>query len=115
VSVNDGTNNERVNLLQDSNNYLQFLVADGAVNQASITSTVSMLPGVTGSYVGVSATNDFESYESGQSIGTDTSGTVPAVDTIEIGSQANGGQPNGHIRNVKIYNRRLNDTQVSNL
>ena len=64
------------------------------------------------------ATDDVELYVDGVTTGTpDTSAAMPTgLTTIAVGTGwAGANNLSGTIRNVKIFNRRLNDTQVGTL
>jgi hypothetical protein len=91
-------------------------VVDGGVVQATITSGTGLIAGVSAKIAGAVALNDVEIYQSGISTGADTSATTPTVDTISVGCGFDDStQPNGNIRNVKIFNKRLSDSQVKTL
>jgi hypothetical protein len=119
VQIDDGSATDRVQMLgSGTNNYkARHYVQTPAGGQSSFTSDTGPIVGETYTATMVVATNDGEGYIDGVSFGTDTVLAVPTgLTTIRIGSDnASTVQPNGHIRNVKMYNRRLNDTQVSNL
>jgi hypothetical protein len=63
------------------------------------------------------ALNDVEMYVDGVSVASDVSAALPAAPTlINIGMNTiSGNQAYGNIRNVRIYNKRLTDEQVSKL
>lgn len=86
-------------------------------NQALIDTTGTLTPGVPFKLAFAMNANDFEIYKDGVSEATDTSGTATiAPDTIRIGMRFDDTlQANGTIRKVKIFNKRLTDSQVSNL
>ena len=60
--------------------------------------------------------NDFAATEDGDAVVTDTSGTVPNVTKMTIGSAYNNSaQLNGHIKSIKYYPRRLTNAQLQDL
>jgi hypothetical protein len=116
LGANDSTNTERWRVLVNTSGQPNLSVVDGGVVQATITSGTGLIAGVSAKIAGAVALNDVEIYQSGISTGTDTSATTPTVDTISVGCGFDDAtQPNGNIRNVKIFNKRLNDNQVGNL
>lgn len=60
--------------------------------------------------------NDFAVSLNGAAVVTDTSGTVPTVDRLTIGSRTGGSSFfNGHIRSIAYYNTRLPNAQLQSL
>jgi hypothetical protein len=117
ISIDDGTANERVQILYPTGTP-RLLAVDGGATQASVDSgNGTLIVGVTSNLAGTVAANDFELYQEGVSAGTDVSGTAGIVPTtIRIGmDQVSASHTSGTIRNVKIFNKRLNDSQVKNL
>ena len=117
VSVNNETANERAQLYSNASGFPQVVVVDGGSTQASVVDTSTVLVGASTKLAAAVDTNDVELYADGQTVGTpDTVATMPTVTTMHIGSNHSAAnQPYGTIRNVKIFNKRLNDSQVGNL
>jgi len=120
VTVSDGTNDNRINMLTDTSGGAQepsLFVRSSAANVASITSSVAGVEGASSTITGVVAANDFELYQDGASVGRDAAGAVPSgMTVINIGSQYDdSGQPYGNIRSVKIFDERLTDAEVADL
>jgi hypothetical protein len=60
--------------------------------------------------------NDYGFTVNGGTVQTDTSATVPTVNSLQLGSDPTGfGQINGHIRAIAYYNTRLPNTQLQTL
>jgi len=115
---NGSNNNNRVALIHDSDETARLFVASGGVTQVDINDTTELIAGSNYGIAGAVAANDAGLYVNGASVGTDdTSVTVPiGITDINIGTTITGvSQPNGTIRNVKIFNKRLNDSQVATL
>ena len=94
----------------------QGVVYSGASLQANINGGTTAA-GVLKTLTLAVALNDVEMYVDGVSVGSDTSAALPATPAlISVGSQAGGGTPAyGNIRNVKIFDKRLTDAEVSKL
>jgi hypothetical protein len=109
---------DRANLYIAATNQPDVFVKTGGVNQTSgLTSSRKVTAGVSLNMAGVFATNDVESYYDGISGGTDVSASMPDT-PVDIGVgiwHDSTGQPYATIRNLKIFNQRLNDTQVAAL
>ena len=90
----------------------RFNVRVGGVDQAILNTTVSAsaVHKIASAY----ALDDFASVVNGGTLVTDTSGTIPTVDRLGIGSRLGSIIYNGHIRQIAYYNTRLpNATLVS--
>jgi hypothetical protein len=60
--------------------------------------------------------NDFARSASGAAVVTDTSGTIPLVTQFSIGKNAtNTEQPNGTIRKIAYYPRRLSNAELQGI
>jgi hypothetical protein len=89
------------------------VVVDSGVAQVSL--------GAGGSSLGVKklafafGTNDFALSENGGAVTTDTSGTVPTVTTLGIGSLTSANVGTGYIRRIAFYPRRLTNAELQAL
>jgi hypothetical protein len=82
----------------------------GSVEQSSFASLGSMTPGVVQRQAYAFAENDIAAIASGGSLATDTSAELStALTTLRIGPSYH---PNGYIRKVKFYPRRLSDNEL---
>jgi hypothetical protein len=102
------TDGGSTNLLQQtapSATSSRFNVRVGGVDQAILNTTVSAsaVDKIASAY----AENDFASVVNGGTLITDTSGTIPTVDRLGIGSRLGSIFYNGHIRQIAYYNTRL--------
>jgi hypothetical protein len=99
------------NILLINTQQRQFQI-NNAGNQADLdggTPTSGTVTQVAGAY----RVNDFALSLNGGTVVTDTSGTVPTVDTLGIGISSLGLTPvNGHIRSIQFYPVRLADFQL---
>jgi hypothetical protein len=90
-------------------------VAAGNVQQALL-ATAGVTAGNTYKLATAYKTNDFASSLSGGTVATDTSGTVPTVDRLSIGTRGASSSPlNGHIRSIRYYPVRLSDAELQAL
>jgi len=120
VAINTfvGSSNYSAMQLENATGKMRYVVVDGGAIVADIAASGGVVFGSPVNVTNALNTNDAEFYQDGVSSGTpDTSLTLPNVaDTIGVGiNQASGGQPNGNIRAIKIFNKRLSDSQVKNL
>jgi hypothetical protein len=93
----------------------QFLVNSGGVNQAAIVEAGTT---ETAKYAAAYKLNDFAYTKNGATPTVDTSGTIPAVVKLNIGSRPAFGSTgflNGHIRRVTYYPRRLTNAELQAL
>jgi hypothetical protein len=90
-----------------------YRVTDGT-DQVAINTAAVAIPGVS-AFSTAYKLNDFAATVNGATVVTDTSGTVPAVNTLYIGNQASSQFLNGHIRAIAYYNTRLPNTQLQTL
>ena len=117
LNVNDGTGNNRVQILNSSGGVLtMYAVANGA--------TLTIQGESSTAYSGIQkfafayADADFELYRNGSSISSDTVGSLAALATltdIDLQDPVAGLQPNLHIRAVALFTRRLSDAEAQAL
>jgi hypothetical protein len=110
------TDSGSTNLLQQtapSATSSRFNVRVGGVDQAILNTTVSAsaVDKIASAY----AENDFASVVNGGTLVTDTSGTIPTVDRLGIGSRLASIFYNGHIRQIAFYNTRLSNATLQAL
>ena len=102
--------------LLGSTGKFQVFGYSGSVEQFAFNGTTTFIPRVTYSVALAWQENDVELYLNGVSIATDTSATMPtALSEMYLGSGGFAQAFDGNIRNVKIFNKRLNDSQVATL
>jgi hypothetical protein len=117
-SVTDGTAENRLTFFMlTTTGYLAFVATTSNNLQASIVDTV-LSSGVTKIAIGY-ATDDYIFYKNGLSLGTDTSGTVPACSQVNVGVAETGlvgtGNFHGWIRSVALFPTRLSNAQLASL
>jgi hypothetical protein len=101
VELDDATANERHSLTNDG----IFTVVDGGVSQASVdggTPTVAARNKIAASY----AVDAFAVALNGGAVVTDTSGTLPTVNRMDVNAL------NGHLTRIRYIGRRLSDGQL---
>lgn len=117
VMTDDGTaNNENLIYAAQSGANSNTATNVGGVSQANITSGSGGTAGVTVKAAYAFDRDNFSSYVNAISMGTDTSGTVPAVTSLHVGRQAGGGsQPNGSVSRVIVYTTPLPGATLKSL
>ena len=116
VSANNSADTSLVRILQ----YLGRWggnAQDLSVVQANLLQTASYSVNTPAKSAFAYRVNDFAFSASGVAPITDTSGTVPVVERVSIGSGtvAGGGSLNGHIRSISYYPTRLSNAQLQAL
>ena len=112
--ASDGTQNERVQNVIDTSNVTAGVI-DGNVSQANFTNAYT-LNQILNSAIAYKV-NDFAASFNGGTVATDTSGTIPTVNRMTLGSSWDGANffLNGHIRSIAYYNTRLPNAQLQAL
>jgi hypothetical protein len=116
VDINNGSGNERIAIwLHASDNIPRFKIDDNGVAQANI-SNGTLSVDVMQKYAADYNANDFAFSVEGNAVSTDTTGTVPTVTTMFIGSNQSGiNQLNGHIKSIRYFPRRLTNAQLQDI
>jgi len=116
AELHDGSTSNLINVEFRNTNQSRFSVVDAGVSQASIngSGTINQTSKIAGAY----KVDDF-AFSANGILGTpDTSGTVPVVNRMTIGSRSdNAGAAtiNGHIRRIAFINRRVSDAELQAL
>lgn len=105
-SFNDNTANERILININSDPDYRFLVVDGNVLQCVLEQPTSVSAGTVGKLCGAYKVNNFAFSADGNTVLTDTSGTVPSPNKVDIGFDRNIGEINGHIAKFYYWNTR---------
>jgi hypothetical protein len=115
ISVDDGSS-DRAFIYQNGTDWTGY-ITDGGVPQAQIINGAITPLGVPASLTLAASLNDTNFYFNGSPGTVDTACTMPATPTtIRIGARYdNAMQPYASIRNVKIFDKRLTDEQVTKL
>jgi len=90
----------------------RYQVFDGGSSQAVIGNYASATAGTIYKFAAGYAVDNFAVSQNGASVSTDTSGMLPTVTRMEIGT---GQQSSGHIRKVGYWPRRLSNFQLQQL
>jgi hypothetical protein len=117
-NVSDGTDSNRVMIYKSGANILAMFVTSNGVNvadQGESSTAYSGIQKIAFAY----KTDDFELYRNGSSVSSDTSGSLASLatqTTVNFGQRHNQTQQaNMWIRDARIYNTRLTDTQCQDL
>lgn len=116
AEINNGTTSNIISVEFRNTTQPRFNVLDSAVSQATITSggTIDQFSKLAGAY----AANNF-AFSANGTLGTpDTSGTVPVVSQLNIGSRADNlaaATINGHIKKIVYYPRRLSNSELQGI
>ena len=118
-TISNNTNNERIQLAAVNTPVIQFFIATGGSEQVDFSPTPSpTTPNTTYKYAGVFKQNDFAGSLDGQTVTTDTSGTLPTVDRMYICASAINGATaflNGHLAKFYFWNTRKSDSFLQNI
>lgn len=107
VHIDDTTANERIVLTKRSTNTGQMFVTDGGMAQASFDAG-SLTQNSANQLAAVYEANDFAASLNGAAAVIDTSGTLPTVTILRVGTDVTAGSEcYGPIRRVAYYNARL--------
>ena len=114
--ISQGNDSYRIIIFSDNQEKISLNVKNAGVSQAQIVSTISPFSTFKAA-VGYAA-NDFVFYINGQQIGTDSSGTVPACNTISLGTHEDGSGTRGIEGSVKqalLFDTRLTNAELAAL
>lgn len=113
VAINDGTSNESIRLRSiGTNPYLT--VTDGGIDQADIDAG-TIAANTSYKLAGAYKTNDFAACISAGTVQTDTSGTLPTVTQMMLGTSAAANYLNGHLQRVTYYPRCLSNAELQSI
>jgi predicted secreted protein len=113
VQFNDGTNNNVIQITRNNSaGNARMSVVSGGVAQAAADATTWTLSATTKAALAYAA-NDFAIVANGGAATTDSSGTVPTVSNLLLGSQVGTASfLNGYLRRVSYYPRRLANAEL---
>jgi hypothetical protein len=106
----DGTDNERIFVAITSGTQ-RLTVVDNNVEVVDIPRT-GVVAGTPFAQAAAYKLNDFASVINGGAVGTDTSGGIPTITTLRFRRDISGGYPNGYLRRITYYPRRLSDAEL---
>jgi hypothetical protein len=111
LAASDATASNRLQIQRTAGNNYQNLVVVGGVTQSSV-SVSGVAANVSGKSADAFKLNDFNTAVNGVLGTADTSGTVPTVTQLDIGSRASSLFLNGIIRKIAFYPTRLSNAQL---
>ena len=114
--IDNATNNNTIALLKNNgfgSQYFGYVAVAGAGQATLFTSAISA--NTPAKVATAYKLNDFAQATNGGSLVTDTSGTIPTVSQMRIGSISGVSSLNGHIRQISYYNTRLLNSQLQTL
>jgi hypothetical protein len=116
-TAEDGTTSNYIRLRYGaSGTQNDSAVAVGGVTQASLAASNQQTLNTTYKNAMAYKVNDFARSASGAAVITDTSGTIPTVTQLSIGKNAaNTEPPNGYIRQIAYYPRRLTNAELQGI
>ena len=113
AQIDDGTANERITLGTDSTPNGLITVIDGGSSQASI-ATGTPSANTTMKLAARYKVNDFAVSANGAAVATDTSGTLPTMNTLRLASGVSSAEPlNGWLRQITYLPRALTDAELA--
>jgi hypothetical protein len=111
ASLNDNSSNNRIEVGYLTTVVAGFEVSVGGVFQAGLyPSTVAQVRRTAGAY----AANDFAVSLNGSAPTTDTSGSIPSVTRLALGTRTSGGTVI-HLRRITYYPRRLSNADLQTI
>jgi hypothetical protein len=114
LTLSDGTANNFM-YINRSNGKLEVYIKTSGVAQLSYLSASILSVGIHKLSLSYKL-NDFVLYLDGVLMHSDTSGTVPSCNKINVGSYYNESLPfNNRIKDVKLYNTRLSNSELQAL
>ncbi len=111
LNIGNGTTDEYMALTRYIGTEERFIVVDGTSPQVVINAGAAIAADTSFTIAAAYKLNDFAATLNGAAAVTDTAGTLPTVDRMEIGGRS-GRELNGHIRAIKIYKKRLTDALI---
>lgn len=110
LAVNNGANNI-MQVQNNSSGQLRFKVRASSTNHVLL--DFGTISGDNSKIAIAYADDDFAACLDGATVATDTSGTVPTVNEIDVGSNnASSSTMNGTIARITYYNTRLSDSEL---
>ena len=115
--IDDGTENERYRIERNSSNELRLFVTDGGVEQVGASGlNLGTVADETDFKLAIRlAANDFAASLDGAAVVTDTSGSLPTVDTIRFGMDTANDEWNSTIAEGKLFNVGKDDAFLRSL
>lgn len=113
----DGTDNERMGGYRASGLAGGYLVVDGGITQADVSTLSSMAQSSTSRHALAYKANDFAGSVNGGTPVADAAGTLPAVTALTFGQGNTGGTQAfmGYARRFQYFNTRLPNAQIQGM
>lgn len=113
LAIDNGTSNNLITVRTSPSNatFERSQVVDGGVTQAALGASGYVATSINDFAFAYKA-NDFARSFNGSSVSTDTSGTIPTVNQMFIGSERGQYSVNGHIRRIVYYPTRLSNDEL---
>lgn len=115
AEISDGTINDRSIVGYSTTTNTRFLTLDGNVTQADVQVTTGVSAGSLVKMATAYAVNDFQQASNGTLGTADTSGTLPTVNIMFLGSDFSSTATNilnGYLRRITYYPRRLSNVEL---
>jgi hypothetical protein len=113
ADINDGTGNESIRLGSVGTDPY-FTVTDGGVDQATIDAG-SIASSTSYKFAAAYKANDFAACIGGGTVQVDTSGTLPTVNQVLLGTSAASNNLNGHLQRITYYPSKLTNAELQAL
>ena len=115
ISISNGTNANLIDLQSRQYANEDFSVTDAAVGQCAIT-LAQFAANTFGKLAGTYQVNNFQAAANGALGIADLTGTVPAVNQLQLGNRWDMARPmSGHIKSFKFFSKRFLDTYLQRL
>lgn len=112
AGLNDGTADNAIALRHGSDDARLGSITTGGVEQAAL--SVGSALADTAYVAGLAFTaGDIVAAGDGGGAVTQASGTIPAINGLDLGSRPDGERLDGHLARVQLYDRRLSDGELS--
>lgn len=116
ASLGNGTADERIALVVDSDNSPASIIVDGGTTQAAIDDGSNPAASTVRRQAIAYQANDVAHTYNGGTVGTDTAATLPTVTSFYLGrASAGGSEINGHIRRAAYISRRMTNTELQTI
>jgi hypothetical protein len=112
AASSDGTTSNRVSSNVNAASVPFGTVTAGGTAQANMNTGTTLTNNTVAKVALAYKLNDFAAVLNGGTVATDTSGTVPTVNQLGIGTLAAFSAINGHMRQIAYYNTRLPNTTL---
>ena len=114
LTISDGTLTNYMRMMAYASGSVMAAVINNSSSQANLTRTITASTNYKTAFA--YKENSFASTFSGQAPSTDPTGTIPAVNSMQIGSWSNGsGQAQRWIQNIDYWPQRLLNAELQSI